>query len=116
MDAVSFSRLIHAEIARNGINPGREFRAGLIAIGGFDNLQKDLLQDLFGEFCAPATAQNIIEKCALVAPYELLECGEVAAGIGEHQLLVAALLGRDRKSTRLNSSHVRISYAVFCLK
>src|SRR5690554_7483951 len=31
---------------------------------------------------------------------------------------VAALLelGIDRKSTRLNSSHVRISYAVFCLK
>src|SRR5215475_15049617 len=25
-------------------------------------------------------------------------------------------LGRDRKSTRLNSSHVKISYAVFCLK
>src|SRR5215469_620913 len=24
--------------------------------------------------------------------------------------------GRDRKSTRLNSSHVEISYAVFCLK
>src|SRR5690554_7400091 len=28
-----------------------------------------------------------------------------------------AILGQeDRKSTRLNSSHVRISYAVFCLK
>src|SRR5690554_3498909 len=26
------------------------------------------------------------------------------------------LVGIDRKSTRLNSSHVRISYAVFCLK
>src|SRR5690606_41245643 len=26
------------------------------------------------------------------------------------------LRGRDRKSTRLNSSHVKISYAVFCLK
>src|SRR3712207_8433659 len=26
------------------------------------------------------------------------------------------LLGRDRKSTRLNSSHANISYAVFCLK
>src|SRR5690606_39532494 len=25
-------------------------------------------------------------------------------------------LGKDRKSTRLNSSHVKISYAVFCLK
>src|SRR5688572_33407023 len=28
----------------------------------------------------------------------------------------AALLGPDRKSTRLNSSHSQISYAVFCLK
>src|SRR5690606_24352612 len=27
-----------------------------------------------------------------------------------------AQLARDRKSTRLNSSHVKISYAVFCLK
>src|SRR5436309_7000402 len=26
------------------------------------------------------------------------------------------VLPRDRKSTRLNSSHVKISYAVFCLK
>src|SRR5437773_8655187 len=25
-------------------------------------------------------------------------------------------LGRDRKSTRLNSSHITLSYAVFCLK
>src|SRR2546430_10283442 len=29
---------------------------------------------------------------------------------------VAMLLFRDRKSTRLNSSHSQISYAVFCLK
>src|SRR3989442_11669587 len=28
----------------------------------------------------------------------------------------AIVTDRDRKSTRLNSSHVRISYAVFCLK
>src|SRR5690625_6646 len=27
-----------------------------------------------------------------------------------------AAVGEDRKSTRLNSSHVAISYAVFCLK
>ena len=26
------------------------------------------------------------------------------------------LIARDRKSTRLNSSHITISYAVFCLK
>src|SRR5947209_11393880 len=29
---------------------------------------------------------------------------------------VHALDGEDRKSTRLNSSHANISYAVFCLK
>src|SRR3989442_6952695 len=28
----------------------------------------------------------------------------------------SAHVGGDRKSTRLNSSHVRISYAVFCLQ
>src|SRR5690606_40238770 len=31
-------------------------------------------------------------------------------------LQFAFLLAGDRKSTRLNSSHVKISYAVFCLK
>src|SRR5690606_42092702 len=29
---------------------------------------------------------------------------------------VAGAHGQDRKSTRLNSSHVKISYAVFCLQ
>src|SRR3712207_8642959 len=29
---------------------------------------------------------------------------------------VQHLVGEDRKSTRLNSSHANISYAVFCLK
>src|SRR5258705_4358300 len=30
--------------------------------------------------------------------------------------LIDARTGRDRKSTRLNSSHLGISYAVFCLQ
>src|SRR5437899_9593599 len=55
---------------------------------------------------------------------------DLAAGrVGEHrlgeahdpalhlrQVDVLALAGADRKSTRLNSSHLGISYAVFCLK
>src|SRR5690606_39517073 len=38
-----------------------------------------------------------------------------AAGIGAHRLIHvgADFRKRDRKSTRLNSSHVKISYAVF---
>src|SRR5215216_8065584 len=33
-----------------------------------------------------------------------------------HRPTPAAIVERDRKSTRLNSSHQIISYAVFCLK
>src|SRR3989442_6516435 len=35
---------------------------------------------------------------------------------GNRSDLACVLSQLDRKSTRLNSSHVRISYAVFCLK
>src|SRR5690625_5503442 len=38
----------------------------------------------------------------------------IAIGLSRDKHGAAAL--RDRKSTRLNSSHVAISYAVFCLK
>src|SRR5205807_4028524 len=34
----------------------------------------------------------------------------------ENQAIWKSVRGRDRKSTRLNSSHLVISYAVFCLK
>src|SRR3712207_7484857 len=34
----------------------------------------------------------------------------------EEQVLACIEHGKDRKSTRLNSSHANISYAVFCLK
>src|SRR5205814_8703101 len=39
----------------------------------------------------------------------------LAAGVVGSLGLIALLAG-DRKSTRLNSSHLGISYAVFCLK
>src|SRR5437870_7778190 len=35
---------------------------------------------------------------------------------GHHQNALLSLGQQDRKSTRLNSSHVATSYAVFCLK
>src|SRR3712207_8645630 len=40
----------------------------------------------------------------------------VAALVGAAALVVWPGCLRDRKSTRLNSSHANISYAVFCLK
>src|SRR5690625_5956942 len=48
----------------------------------------------------------------------VLASGKASAGSSSAQCSVDKLDGpnRDRKSTRLNSSHVAISYAVFCLK
>src|SRR5437899_7580813 len=43
-------------------------------------------------------------------------CGELTLHNRSPLVSVHSGLGTDRKSTRLNSSHLGISYAVFCLK
>src|SRR3712207_8315843 len=54
---------------------------------------------------------------AYVEDVDQRECADrLAQGVpGEPELLGQVRLS-DRKSTRLNSSHANISYAVFCLK
>src|SRR2546422_8229981 len=42
--------------------------------------------------------------------------GDLRGGAAAQGQVRGDLRGRDRKSTRLNSSHGYISYAVFCLK
>src|SRR2546430_13533398 len=43
--------------------------------------------------------------------------GDILQACRHHSpFLAEALIDQDRKSTRLNSSHSQISYAVFCLK
>src|SRR5437868_14585663 len=39
-----------------------------------------------------------------------------SARFGDSRRVIGIGVRQDRKSTRLNSSHVSISYAVFCLK
>src|SRR3712207_7975915 len=58
-----------------------------------------------------------VAEDGVAAPAEVAE-GDVPVGPagGQRQLEVAVHLLADRKSTRLNSSHANISYAVFCLK
>src|SRR5690554_7153959 len=47
---------------------------------------------------------------------QLLDSLSIMPWVTTDHLLDVGAGGGDRKSTRLNSSHVRISYAVFCLK
>src|SRR5688572_31741791 len=51
---------------------------------------------------------------ALFVVLRLAHGVDCVARVAERQR--AVLRGQDRKSTRLNSSHSQISYAVFCLK
>src|SRR5256886_13330391 len=45
-----------------------------------------------------------------------VEIHEEGRALGKREACSQVDGGRDRKSTRLNSSHSQISYAVFCLK
>src|SRR5690606_41063539 len=51
-------------------------------------------------------------------PYSALSRERMGSGISPSMrtLVRGVFTTADRKSTRLNSSHVKISYAVFCLK
>src|SRR5688572_31869343 len=61
----------------------------------------------------PISAEEVAVNTAGV---ELEEAPEVALGIDPILDQLDQALAGDRKSTRLNSSHSQISYAVFCLK
>src|SRR6266540_1720193 len=52
------------------------------------------------------------DLAALLLQLDLAPAHVVGSSYGAYTALVLAL---DRKSTRLNSSHITISYAVFCL-
>src|SRR5690349_22553380 len=52
----------------------------------------------------------------LFRSYDAMVLDVMLPGMDGWQVVDALRRRRDRKSTRLNSSHVEISYAVFCLK
>src|SRR3712207_7752339 len=70
---------------------------------------------------------TLFRSAVLAAPQAFVDAADdrmaVSRGAGlrlsrgrEAEPMRARRDGRDRKSTRLNSSHANISYAVFCLK
>src|SRR5690348_17824553 len=67
-----------------------------------------------------AKARTLGDAAGLVAGRDVRSVAESVGGIvhvADDERLGAPLPApRDRKSTRLNSSHPSISYAVFCLK
>src|SRR5256885_6531891 len=58
----------------------------------------------------------LVEACARLAELLLSHCPALCILATSRAALNVQGEMRDRKSTRLNSSHLVISYAVFCLK
>src|SRR3712207_8816414 len=79
-----------------------------------------LFRSVFGVISAIVGVLLLVLYDGPVGLYQSVQddiAGFLAAGSAVFHLLLAipAIIG-DRKSTRLNSSHANISYAVFCLK
>src|SRR5690625_6962733 len=70
--------------------------------------------------CYPARGKSSsVDRQMICMDYIPLRVAEkigVRIFFRENSAVVYAITAGDRKSTRLNSSHVAISYAVFCLK
>src|SRR3712207_7059080 len=64
------------------------------------------------EYCVQHLADGDLRHFEARARFEYDAQGQPVSAFG----VVIDVTERDRKSTRLNSSHANISYAVFCLK
>src|SRR3712207_7014380 len=69
-----------------------------------------------GRTVAAALGLAAFTAVGFVVPAQLGWAHAVPGGVRIALLVPAVLAAADRKSTRLNSSHANISYAVFCLK
>src|SRR5690606_21928576 len=61
-------------------------------------------------------SREMVGASMMYNPEGMMQIGNDMASFPEIIRNLANALRGDRKSTRLNSSHVKISYAVFCLK
>src|SRR5690606_41180232 len=64
----------------------------------------------------PPPDWNDLRDVLLMAEAKSLSEAARRAGVSQSTMSRRLVAIEDRKSTRLNSSHVKISYAVFCLK
>src|SRR3989475_5864005 len=78
---------------------------------------KDRLHNRFNVSAAETAHHDLWQRAELTVCVVSTDRGHAERVLREADRLVEAADGaRDRKSTRLNSSHSQISYAVFCLK
>src|SRR5437763_3583861 len=84
----------------------------------YTTLFRSGLLKLAEEFNLKVIASNDVHyvNSSDAGPHDALLCIQTGAKIAEENRMKFSGTQLDRKSTRLNSSHRCISYAVFCLK
>src|SRR5690554_146412 len=126
MAGTLLTSLPDSEVVRLKSEPVARVDGKQIALNEFQG--KPTVVNLWATWCPPCRREMpAFEQAQNAHPevnFVFLNQGESASLVQEfleanklklHHVLLDSK-GQDRKSTRLNSSHVRISYAVFCLK
>src|SRR2546430_12533495 len=86
------------------------FRSGGILPGGYIPAPDAIVEQWMRE--AVRRANQVIYHCN--ADYETKMASTLSVALVYKRHLYVTSVSEDRKSTRLNSSHSQISYAVFC--
>src|SRR5687768_7603402 len=111
--------LLPASLADGGANHRvRNTRFGVSGGNVNDASRSFCCSGTLGALITDGTNQYILSNNHVLARSDQAVAGEDVSqpGLIDSNCNIATVVAEDRKSTRLNSSHGYISYAVFCLK
>src|SRR3712207_8431341 len=91
---------LNAILSLNGIVENKQF---MVTVKAEDFTNEEYVEKSFNNLDIKGNLQGVVDNIKL--------CNE-----DDENKVSIIWNSRDRKSTRLNSSHANISYAVFCLK
>src|SRR3712207_6876948 len=110
---------LHYDLA-NGVSGNTLPAHELIHLAAERGLQGEVKERLLHAHFEEGRSVYDVDSLAALAVEAGLDEAEVRAALADHRYRPAVLedarTAQDRESTRLNSSHANISYAVFCLK
>src|SRR5690625_1850108 len=90
-----------------------DFIPNLPDLENYQGNHSGLVSDIFKDLPKLQSGEGVDKYCSYLGQAaNYIKKSEIRNGFD----ILTHHVARDRKSTRLNSSHVAISYAVFCLK
>src|SRR5207253_7417647 len=124
VDLLGLIEALESEIARNRRTSRSAAGAERAILVNVSTSPRDDAEDSMAELRELAQSAGVVVLDEMIQRRSTIDSRTVLGKGKLEELLISAMqvgadaiiFDRDRKSTRLNSSHVAISYAVFCLK